>query len=87
MKIDITSQPCSTVKNKTGGWRSFSPKMDHSRCISCGACSRVCPEGIIAMIADKEGKPKPRVDYDYCKGCGLCAAECPAKAIEMEIDK
>jgi len=87
MKITITSQPCSTIKNKTGGWRTYRPKINFDKCTSCGTCSRTCPEGIVAMVASKEGKLKPQIDLDFCKGCGLCAEECPAKAIEMEIDK
>ncbi|MFA4941493.1 MAG: 4Fe-4S binding protein [Patescibacteria group bacterium] len=87
MKINITAKPGSTKKNKTGGWRTFKPKIDLEKCIGCGLCARICPEGIIEMKNDKEGKLKPEVDYDYCKGCGACAAECPVKAIIMELDK
>jgi 2-oxoacid:acceptor oxidoreductase delta subunit (pyruvate/2-ketoisovalerate family) len=87
MKINITAKPGTTKKNKTGGWRTFKPKVNFEKCIGCGLCSRICPEGIIEMENDKAGKPKPKVDYDYCKGCGACAAECPAKAIIMELDK
>ena len=95
MKINITAKPNTTTKNKTGGWRTFKPKTDLNKCISCGACERICPEGAIKMIENnkyppKEGQPsvkKPVVDYNYCKGCGLCSAECPAKAIKMELDK
>lgn len=87
MKINITAKPGSTKKNKTGGWRTFKPKIDLEKCIGCGLCARICPEGIIEMKNNKEGKLKPEVDYDYCKGCGACAAECPVKAIIMELDK
>ncbi len=86
MKISITSSPASTVKNKTGGWRTYKPTTDYGRCTSCGTCSRVCPEGIIVMQADKTGKTRPVTDYDYCKGCGLCAEVCPVKAIKMDLD-
>jgi 2-oxoacid:acceptor oxidoreductase delta subunit (pyruvate/2-ketoisovalerate family) len=87
MKINITAKPGSTRKNKTGGWRTFRPKIDLEKCIGCGICARICPEGIIEMKNNKEGKLKPEVDYDYCKGCSVCAAECPVKAIIMELDK
>jgi pyruvate ferredoxin oxidoreductase delta subunit len=82
MKINIIAQPSSTVKNKTGGWRTYKPIFDHAKCISCGLCSRICPENIIAM-KDVAGKNKPFPDYDFCKGCALCAENCPVKAIEM----
>jgi pyruvate ferredoxin oxidoreductase delta subunit len=86
MNISITANPSSTVKNKTGGWRSLKPLFNHNKCISCGTCIRICPEGIIAMKAVAE-KQKPFADYDFCKGCGLCAAECPVKAIRMEKEE
>jgi len=95
MKINITAKPNTTIKNKTGGWRTFKPKIDLDKCISCGICERICPEGAIKMLKNnkfqsKTGQPpikKPIVDYNYCKGCGLCSAECPVKVIKMELDK
>jgi pyruvate ferredoxin oxidoreductase delta subunit len=98
MFIDITVNPGSTKKNKTGGWRTFIPHTDKEHCISCGTCARVCPENCIKMIipppseggaggGSGEGRPKPETDYDFCKGCGLCAEECPVKVIKMELEK
>ena len=87
--MKITSKPNSTLKNKTGCWRSFKPKINHSKCIECGMCAKVCPEGIINMTkSDKtSSKLKPKIDYNFCKGCGICAEECPVKAIEMELEE
>ena len=86
MKINITSKPSSTKKNKTGGWRTYAPKTDLHKCVGCGTCAKVCPESAVVMEY-KKNELKPKTDYDYCKGCGLCAAECPVKAIVMELDK
>ncbi len=87
MKIKITARPNSSLANKTGSWRTHKPKTDYVKCINCGTCSRVCPEGCIAMETLKNhDKQKPVTDYDYCKGCGVCAEECPVKAIVMERD-
>ncbi|MEA3463502.1 MAG: 4Fe-4S binding protein [Patescibacteria group bacterium] len=86
MKINITSKPSSTIKNKTGGWRTYIPKTDFKKCIGCGACSRVCPEDAVKMVKNKSGKLQPVIDYNFCKGCGLCAEECPVKAIKMELE-
>ncbi len=87
MNIKITCQPNTTLANKTGGWRTYRPKTDLDKCISCGICAQVCPEGCIAMENLKQyDKQKPITDYDYCKGCGVCAEECPVKAIEMELE-
>lgn len=88
MKIKIFSKPASATNNKTGGWRTFKPNTDLQKCISCGTCVIVCPEGCIAMKKIKKyPKEKPITDYNYCKGCGVCATECPVKAITMTLDK
>ena len=84
--MEITSKPNSLRKNKTGGWRTYRPNFSRERCIACGQCAQVCPEGIIEKFEDKN-KPYYRPDLEYCKGCGICAEICPAKAIKMEMDK
>ena len=86
MKININAKPGSSRKNKTGSWRTFVPKIDKKKCISCGLCTRLCPDGAITMI-EKDGKQIPQRNLNYCKGCGLCAKECPVKAIKMELEK
>jgi pyruvate ferredoxin oxidoreductase delta subunit len=85
MNIPIITQPGSTIVNKTGGWRTYKPETDLLKCISCGTCARVCPDGIVSM-QKKGDKLKPITNLNYCKGCGLCALECPVKAINMIID-
>ncbi len=84
--MDITSNPASTLRNKTGGWRTYIPSTNFDTCIGCGTCAKVCPEGCIEMTK-KGDKQKPITDYDYCKGCGICATECPVKAIKMSLEK
>lgn len=73
------SKPGTTVQIKTGEWKAFLPIVEASKCIKCGICQNMCPEGIM-------GTPKlvPDIDYDYCKGCSICANECPVKCIEMK---
>jgi len=89
MKINIIAEPNTTLKNKTGGWRTYKPVYIHEKCTACANCSRVCPEGIVKQTdqTNSSGKKYYDCDYDYCKGCGICAAECPFKAIEMELDQ
>ncbi|MFH1587988.1 MAG: 4Fe-4S binding protein [Candidatus Diapherotrites archaeon] len=71
--------PGSSLRQKTGKWKSKKPVVNESKCTKCGTCQDVCPEGII----DSE-KKFPIIDLDYCKGCSQCALNCPAKAIHME---
>jgi len=86
MKINLAVKPGTTKENKTGGWRVLKPVVDHNRCIACGNCLRVCPEGCVFPVGDKalQGKIFYENDLNYCKGCGLCAEECPVKCIKME---
>lgn len=88
MKIDINAKPNSTLNTKTHGWRTEKPDYIHEKCISCGVCYRVCPEGTVYNTCKKNSSGKEYYDFDadYCKGCGICAAECPVKAIVMESD-
>lgn len=71
----VIEEPGSTIKNKTGGWRSFRPVRDKEKCTKCGLCWKFCPDNAINEDFD--------VNYDYCKGCGICANICPFKAIKM----
>ncbi len=73
----------STSNLKTGAWRSKVPIVDLDRCIGCGTCWVVCPEGCIYKREDG----KFESNLDYCKGCGICANECPVKCIEMVMEE
>jgi pyruvate ferredoxin oxidoreductase gamma subunit len=63
----------------TGDWKSQHPVWNDERCIQCGICEIVCPEGCIKR--DKDGRY--RADLFYCKGCGICSHECWPQAITM----
>ncbi len=77
--------PGSSLRNKTGGWRTFRPIINYEECIRCMTCWNFCPDAAIRKVEDEHPKfkQKPVIDYDYCKGCGICAYECPKKCIEM----
>jgi 2-oxoacid:acceptor oxidoreductase delta subunit (pyruvate/2-ketoisovalerate family) len=68
----------SSVKQITGKWKAKKPVVNKRKCIKCGVCQDVCPDGII----DAE-KKFPVIELDYCKGCSSCAMNCPVKAIKM----
>jgi pyruvate ferredoxin oxidoreductase delta subunit len=85
MKLPI-AKPRTSRENKTGDWRSVRPVTDTGKCIKCGTCVSVCPEGCISGVDVKKSLQErefPKTDYDYCKGCGICANECPVKCIAM----
>ncbi len=66
----------SSVRYKTGSWRTYRPVRDMNKCISCLRCWFYCPDSAIRV----EGKKMlEEYDLDFCKGCGICAEECPTK--------
>jgi len=52
------------------------------RCIGCGDCAGVCPNGALLPLAGA-GENHPAAGLDNCTGCGRCAAVCHAGAREM----
>lgn len=54
-------------------------KVNIDRCVSCGACSKVCPKMAISVLDGCFA----RVDMVNCVGCGKCQKICPADCIEM----
>jgi len=58
----------------------YFPKIDYSKCTSCGACAKVCDTGAIVM---GPGKP-PFVFPRLCSGCKACYYACPYKAIAAD---
>lgn len=76
--------PGSFVENKTGGWKTFKPIIDNTKCTKCRFCWYYCPEGCIEEKMEGGKVVEMVADLEYCKGCGICASECPAKCIKME---
>lgn len=52
--------------------------VDNSRCIGCGACSRNCPVGDIAMLDNRPSW----LHNGKCLTCFACFHHCPTRAIE-----
>src|SRR6267143_1869498 len=62
------------------GPRAQHPHIDATKCIGCGACVEVCPEGdVLAVIGGKAAI----VNGHKCIGHGLCAEACPVGAITI----
>ena len=69
----------TSVKVRTGLWRTQRPVINYDQCNHCWwICSNSCPDSVINI---QQGNI-PVVDYDHCKGCMICVAQCPAHAIE-----
>lgn len=49
-----------------------------ARCIGCGYCFRVCPNGCHFMDGNEH-----KIDWSKCIHCGKCAAECYTKALTI----
>lgn len=57
--------------------RDVSKIVEQKLCISCGACSVICPAGAITYDETVGGMVVPRVHEDRCTSCGLCLSVCP----------
>ncbi len=69
----------TSIKVRTGLWRTMRPVIDHRHCRKCWwVCSSSCPDGAISV--NEEGAPG--IDYDHCKGCLTCVSVCPSHAIK-----
>lgn len=70
-------------------------KEGRHKCIACGTCERVCPNGTITletkMVETPDGKKKKKLDkyiYDLgtCTFCNLCVTNCPTDALAFSND-
>lgn len=55
---------------------SGKPEVDESRCVGCGACTKICAHDAAIVT---EGKAA--IHQDKCVGCGRCIGVCPKDAI------
>ncbi|MBN1941397.1 MAG: P-loop NTPase [Candidatus Diapherotrites archaeon] len=53
------------------------PKLDESKCLKCGECSRICRQNAIFWVKGKN----PVFVENVCNACGACIIACKQKAI------
>jgi len=57
------------------------PRIDETKCTSCGQCAKVCEYHAIAVIV------KTVLVFDeLCHGCGACSYLCPERAV-LEVER
>jgi len=57
------------------------PHIDPHRCIGCGCCVQVCPEGVLALV---EGTAR-LIHASQCVGHAYCEQVCPVAAIVVSL--
>ena len=67
---------CCNPEGQRGSPEIFFHRM---KCIRCGTCLEVCPEGAIRELNEVE-----RIDRERCTLCGECTSRCPPHALEMK---
>lgn len=68
----------SNITPQVGQGQQLKAFVDEGKCISCGACARVCRTGAITI--DNVAK----IDLNRCIGCGDCVGVCPTEAIILK---
>ena len=72
--------------------RRYELTVDHTLCVGCGTCAKVCPREAITLsepiVEDGRLVAKPRVDIDdkACSFCGECVALCPTHALAITVN-
>jgi len=77
----LIDEAATSLRFKTGDWRSMRPVWNEEKCIHCLFCWINCPDSAIKV----ENEKITGIDYNYCKGCGICAEVCPPKASAIEM--
>lgn len=80
-KIALTGCPndCAKVRMHDFGIMGMTvPSLDPSRCVSCGACVKVCTKKSVGAL--KSVNYRPVRNEEKCIGCGECVLNCPNMA-------
>ena len=69
---------CGSRAGKMEMHCSGKPVVNQNKCVSCGACRKMCAHGAISFNENK----KANINHDKCVGCGRCIGTCNFDAIE-----
>lgn len=69
---------CGSRAGKMEMHCSGKPVVNQDKCVSCGACRKMCAHGAISFNENK----KANINHDKCVGCGRCIGTCNFDAIE-----
>jgi NAD-dependent dihydropyrimidine dehydrogenase PreA subunit len=58
-------------------------RIDREKCIRCGTCVGVCPQGTLEMGFDSWPY---QAALEKCMECGACAQNCQGEAIDVEAE-
>jgi 2-oxoglutarate ferredoxin oxidoreductase subunit delta len=62
--------------------------IDRDRCKGCELCVHACPQHVLAMARELNGRGNffvRAVDPKHCIGCRMCCIACPDVAIQMRV--
>lgn len=71
------------LQRRASGPCLSAPRIDPARCTACNGCVRICPEGALMLIKDRNGVLGYHIDSTRCTACALCIDLCDHKAIEL----
>ncbi len=78
----FTNEYTLSVKNANIVLKGDYVTINQSACLGCGKCTKVCPLGVIELIA---GKAVPVKELD-CTLCRLCEINCRERAVSLHYN-
>lgn len=69
---------CGSRAGKMEMHCSGKPKIKERKCVTCGACAKICAHDAISFNENK----KAAINHDKCVGCGRCIGTCNFDAVD-----